>query len=184
MRPRIALVVVCLGLLCLAVLISLRRTSGLSRPQSSPGAPVAQPPPPASAALALTNYSRPETEASQATPSEPPAEDSPAARQEAYALNRINELLDLSTHDDRDSLNVILSELTNRDPRIRQAALEAATQFGSRDAIPSLEDAITQIDDVQEKAALAKAIEFLRAPTLAEAAAQKKEEAAATNGAH
>ena len=70
--------------------------------------------------------------------------------------------------DDQTSLNTILSELTNPDVEIRQAAVEAAVQFGSRDAIPNLETAQEQVTDPKEKAAIAEAIEFLKLPRLSE----------------
>ncbi len=76
-------------------------------------------------------------------------------------------------NDDAASLNQILSELANRDPRIRKAALEATIQFGSRDAIPKLTDAATQTDDPREKAAITDAIEFLKLPSLTEVMQQQ-----------
>lgn len=90
----------------------------------------------------------------------------------AYVEQRSSQLMDLAMNDDRTSLDTILSELTNRDPEIRKAALEAAIQFGSRDAIPKLADAASQTDDPNEKAALNDAIEFLKLPSLTEINAQ------------
>jgi len=63
--------------------------------------------------------------------------ETPQAKQEAYAAKRVVELQDLGMEDDPASLETILSELANRDPSIREAAVQAAVQFGSRDAIPS-----------------------------------------------
>jgi len=68
--------------------------------------------------------------------------------------------MDVAMTDDRANLDIILSELNNRDPEIRKAALEATIQFGSRDAIPKMADAASQTDDPSEKAAIADAIEF------------------------
>jgi hypothetical protein len=96
------------------------------------------------------------------------SEETAEARQRAYAEQRVAELYDLSMNDDSASLETILSELTNRDPEIRKAALEATVQFRSRDAIPRLMDAASQTDDPHEKAAIADAIEFLKLPTLSE----------------
>ena len=98
--------------------------------------------------------------------------DSPEARHQAYVDARTAELMDLGMNDDSQSLNTILSELSNRDPEIRKAAVEATVQFGSRDAIPNLTDAAAQTDDPQEKAEIMEAIQFLKLPTLSEAAAQ------------
>ena len=88
------------------------------------------------------------------------------------------ELQSLAMNDDSASLQSILEELNNRDPQIRQAALEAVVQFGSRDAIPRLQDAASQTEDPHEKAALADAIEFLKLPSLTEVLAQRNGEPA------
>jgi hypothetical protein len=97
-----------------------------------------------------------------------PSQMSPEAQHESFVDARVAELADLSSHDDPASLNTILSELTNRDPRIRQAAIDAAEQFGSQEAIPKLEDALLQTDDPDEKASLKFAIEFLKLPRAGE----------------
>ena len=68
--------------------------------------------------------------------------------------------------------NTILSELNNRDPSIREAAVDAAVQFGSRDAIPRLMEAAARTDAPEEKSAILEAIEFLKLPTLPEALGQ------------
>jgi len=94
------------------------------------------------------------------------------AQHQAYIDSRVEELMDLVMNDDPNSLDTILSELTNRDPEIRKAALEASIQFGSRDAIPKLIDAASQTDDPKEKAAIVEAIEFLKLPSLTEVIAQ------------
>jgi hypothetical protein len=104
--------------------------------------------------------------------SDDPLKATPEAKHQAYVEARAAELMDLASADDSDSLNTILSELGNRDPEIRKAALEAAVQFGSRDAIPKLEDAELQADDPHERAAIADAIEFLQLPSLSETRAQ------------
>jgi hypothetical protein len=106
-------------------------------------------------------------------------------KHEAYVTARISELIDLGMDDQRSSLDTILSELNNREPRIREAAVEAAIQFGSRDAIPVLIDAAAQTDDPKEKTALLDAAEFLKLPTLTEVTAQKNQsQPAQTNGGH
>ena len=99
--------------------------------------------------------------------------ETPQAKQEAYAAKRVVELQDLGMEDDPASLETILSELANRDPSIREAAVQAAVQFGSRDAIPKLEDAAAQTDDPEEKATILEAVTFLKLPTLTEALRQQ-----------
>src|SRR4051794_28743969 len=93
---------------------------------------------------------------------------------QAYVDARIAQLQDLAMENDSASLDTILSELANNDPEIRRAAVEATTQFGSRDAIPRLLDAAAQTDDPKEKAALNEAAEFLKLPSLTEVLAKKK----------
>ena len=63
-------------------------------------------------------------------------------------------------------------EPDGRAPRLRHAALEAAIQFGSRDAIPTLVDAAAQTDDPKEKQAFLDAAEFLKLPSLTEVMAK------------
>jgi hypothetical protein len=101
-------------------------------------------------------------------------EDSPIAKHKAYVESRVNELMELAMNDDSSSLDTILSELTNRDPEIRKAALQATIQFGSRDAIPKMLDAASQTDDPREKAEIAEAVEFLKLPSLTETLAQAR----------
>src|SRR2546430_5035409 len=86
-----------------------------------------------------------------------PTEETPEEKYAAYVSQRITELTDLGMENDSNSFNTIISELTNRDPEIRKAAMEAAIQFGSRDAIPFLKQAGLEIEDAAGKAALAKA---------------------------
>ena len=96
------------------------------------------------------------------------AEGSAEARQRTYAERRAAELMELASQDDPVSLEMILSELTNRDPEIRKAALDAVLQIRSREAIPRLMEAAEQTEDPREKVAIADAIEFLKLPTLGE----------------
>jgi len=93
---------------------------------------------------------------------------------EVYISSRVAQLQDLSMQNDAASLDAILFELSNTEPEIRKAAVDAATQFGSRDAIPRLLDAAGQTDDLKENAALNDAAEFLKLPSLTELLAQMK----------
>jgi hypothetical protein len=95
---------------------------------------------------------------------------------ENYVAGRVAELHDLAMTDDSNSLVVIISELDSRDPRIRKAALDATVQFGSRDAIPALQDELNRTDEPEEKVDLQKAIDFLALPTMSEAANAQADE--------
>jgi hypothetical protein len=88
----------------------------------------------------------------------------PPAPGPQYALQRTAELNQLAASDDPANLQTILSELNNPDPVIRKAALRATVDFGSRDAIPALSNAMASVDDPQEKVDIIKAINFLQLP--------------------
>ena len=71
-----------------------------------------------------------------------------------------------SMNDDPGSLSNILSDLTSPDKEIRAAAIEAAEQFGSSNAIPALKGVAANTDDLQEKVALLEAVDFLSLPSI------------------
>jgi hypothetical protein len=83
-----------------------------------------------------------------------------------YVLQRKMELTELGMNNDPDSLKTILSELENPEPEIRQTALSAAVSFGSKDAIPTLQNEMNWATDPQEKVDIKKAIDFLQLPRL------------------
>jgi hypothetical protein len=92
-----------------------------------------------------------------------------AEEHKAYVEAEIDKLNDLESHDDADSLHAILGDLTNSDKEIRAAAVESTIQFGSRDAIPVLQEQAAHTDDPNEKKDLLEAADFLALPTLSEA---------------
>jgi len=173
MRPKIVIIVLALGLFVFGTLFAVRQSADRSTGKSDlqptassttqPGNNVA------------TEKVQPVPEAAAVPPksgTQPAAQPATEDAHEAYVEKRSAELMDIAMTDERTNLDIILSEISNRDPEIRKAALEATIQFGSRDAIPKLADAISQTDDPNEKAALADAIEFLKLPSLTEIRAQ------------
>src|SRR5262245_48025816 len=98
----------------------------------------------------------------------------------SYTEKLIAELQDLAMEDDAASLNTILSELNNPDHAIRQAAVEATMTFGSRDAIPRLEEAVAQTENVQEKKAIQDAIDYLKLPSLTEVMQEQRSQGVQT----
>jgi len=88
--------------------------------------------------------------------------------------DQLEQLQNLAMSDSPNALSMITSELGNADPRIRNAAREAAIQFGDQSAIPALEVAITLTEDPLEKVFLRNAIEFLQLPSLTEFAKQSQ----------
>jgi len=89
----------------------------------------------------------------------------PEQRQAAIDAE-ISRLQDWSESYDTASLSNILADLTNPEKEIRDAAIEAAKQFGSTNAIPALKAAVDNTDDTQEKIDLLEAADFLSLPPL------------------
>ncbi len=67
-------------------------------------------------------------------------------------------------NNDPQSLSNILNDLTSPEKDIRLAAIEAAKQFDSTDAIPALKAAAINTTDTEEQIAMLKAAEFLALP--------------------
>lgn len=96
-------------------------------------------------------------------------------REQAKRIHkRVLELYALAMNDDTASRDAILSEFKNPEKNIRQAALEAAIQFGDRSVVPYLREAAAQTEDPREKVAILDAIDYINLPSLTEYAAQRK----------
>ena len=83
-------------------------------------------------------------------------------------------LFELGASNDADSLKKVTPSLSDSNPEIREAALEATLQFGSRDAIPILEELATKTEDRWEKIEILEAAKFLALPTFSEIRAQRR----------
>jgi hypothetical protein len=172
MRPKIVIVALLLGGFLTGIMLLFRQGSG--RPEEVPPAfPSSETNLGAAGGHALQRRVPVIAGAMDATdvPGDPgpgETEGSAEARQRTYVENRVAQLMELASQDDPASINIVLSELTNRDPEVRKAALNATLQVRSREAIPRLLEAAEQTDDPREKAAIADAIEFLKLPTLGE----------------
>jgi hypothetical protein len=115
--------------------------------------------------------SRVETPAPESNRPAPASQTSAAAGTPAYSewvQESQAKLLELSASDDPESLRSILSEFSSADPDVRKTAVTAARQFGSRDAIPYLQEAADHTDDAREKVKILDAIDFLKMPSLTE----------------
>jgi HEAT repeat protein len=97
-----------------------------------------------------------------------------------------------SMNDDPASLSNILADLTNPEKEVREAAIEAAEQFGSTNAIPTLKDLAAKTTDTEEQSALLEAAHFISLPSIfsttstpeqIQAAAQRKAEREASQPA-
>lgn len=187
MRPKVLISVLALGCVGVGLVLFLWTQAGpRAMPPPTPADPTAaatqpsdstaknselamKPVSPADAAVEAAKTATPAvTNQAPDMDDDDPLNPSPEAKHRAYVAARVNELEEMGSADDLDSLNTLLSELGNRDPEIRKAALEAIVQFDSLDAIPKLEDAELQADDPHERVAIADAIEFIKLPPITE----------------
>jgi len=191
MRSRIVLAILATGCLVIGTMLVVRQNNphtGLSPQETIPSASLPQNALPAEPQAASSGNIANEAASVEAITvsnavmhpasgaSNPAAntQEATKAAREAYVTSRISTLQDLAMDNASSSLDTILSELTNNDPQIRKAALEATIQFASRDAIPRLTEVAAETQDAEEKAALNEAIEFLKLPSLTEVLAANK----------
>lgn len=161
MRPKFVFALLLLALLVLGAAFFLKQylgnTASPPNPEIVAPAPVvsnvvavAVPPPapaPVAAAPAATNVLTPE-------------------QREAAIDAETDRLQDWSMNDDPVSLSNILADLTSPEKEIREAAIEAAKQFDSTNAIPTLKAVAANTTDTEEQIALLEAANFLSLPTL------------------
>ncbi len=88
--------------------------------------------------------------------------------------DRCTELEELGWMDDEDSLKILLAELRNPEPEIREAALDAVGNFPGKEAIPHLQALAEECEDPAQKLALLQLAEELKIPTAAEYFSRKK----------
>lgn len=176
MRPKVALSVLgACALFALALLVL--RAGLLSRSQATRSpAPLAQETEAKSGAAAESPpASTPRSAAVTASTAPAAAAKTNSAEDEAALRSRVATLARLGLMDDPASLQVILGELTNSTRAIRQAALDAAVQFGSREAIPKLKEAADATADPREKVAFLDAADYLELPSWTEIRARSKQ---------
>ena len=156
MRPKFVFALLLLALLVLAGVFPLKwhLGNGATAPAAIPapadsnaGAGIVPPsaPPPVPAASAATNTLT-------------------AEHRQAAIDAETDRLQEWSMDDDPASLANILADLTNPEKEIREAAIEAAKQFGSSNAIPTLKAVAANTTDTEEQIALLEAANFLSLP--------------------
>ena len=181
MRPKIVLAILGFGVIALAGLFILRQQHGAAT-ESPINAPplIAASSDSQQANAAKSNVTRPlgvdmNASGRSATPAiatstsnsagVSPSRGDTGLTHEEYVEKRVGELMDLGMSDDPRALKTILSELANPEAEIRQAAIEATKQFGSTDAIPALQSAMTNGVSADDRQDLKDAIEFLKLPS-------------------
>jgi len=74
--------------------------------------------------------------------------------------------MDWSRNNDPQSLSNILADLSSPQKDVREAAIEAAKQFGSTNAIPALKAAAMSATDTDEQIEMLQAANFLSLPSI------------------
>ena len=85
----------------------------------------------------------------------------------------IEQFVSLQMNSDAASLATILAGMTNAEPQIRKAALNAVIQFNDRSAIPALQKIADATSDPFEKVDILKAIDYIKLPSFTEYMAYK-----------
>ena len=83
----------------------------------------------------------------------------------ATEIARINAVIGKN---DPDSEALVLSELTNSEPQVRDLAVAAVKQLGDRSVIPALTNLAMTIADYDQRHAVMEAANFLALPTISE----------------
>lgn len=96
----------------------------------------------------------------------PPVAQAPHVWTDDERQAEIDRLQDWSRNDDPQSLSNILMDLTSSEKEVREAAIEAAKQFGSTNAIPALKAAAVNSTDTDEQIEMLQAANFLALPPL------------------
>jgi len=165
MRPKVVIVILLAGLagvtgiLLIKHLVSPPPPAPIAITEAKPAAPQTAPPiakvppsapAPVAAAPVVTNTLTPEQRQA--------AIDAETARLQQWSMN-----------DDPQSLSNILADLSSPEKEIRDAAIDAAEQFGNTNAIPVLKKLAANDGDPEEKAALLEAAHFLSLPSIFDA---------------
>ena len=151
MRPKFVFALILLAVLVSGAIFLLKQHSSTAKPETArpPATTMSVAPPvpaPSSAPVAVKTL----------TPEERQA-----------AIDAETDLLQqLSMKDDPASLSAILADLTHSEKEVREAAIEAAKQFGSSNAIPALKAVAANTTDTGEQIALLEAADFLSLPSI------------------
>ncbi|MGH7939457.1 MAG: hypothetical protein ACREFR_00105 [Limisphaerales bacterium] len=152
MRPNFVLGILLAAGLALGALAFLKRHPG----PSAPPAVVASVPAPTPMPRAIFSE-----------PTAPPPAPAPALtpeEQQAADDAEIDRLQDWSASHDPQSLSNILADLGSPEKGVREAAIEAARQFQSTNAIPALKAAAMSSTDTDEQMEMLEAANFLSQP--------------------
>ncbi|MGO9587004.1 MAG: HEAT repeat domain-containing protein [Limisphaerales bacterium] len=161
MRPKIVILILLAGLAGVTGLLLIKHrastpaAASIAITETKPAAPQAAP--------TITNVPPPAAPVAAA----PVATNTLTDAQRRAAINaETDRLQEWSMNDDPASLSNILAALTSPEKEVRQAAIVAAEQFDSTNAIPILNNLAANDADPEEKAALLDAAHFISLPSL------------------
>ena len=156
MRPKFVFVMLLLASLVLGLALYLKPHTGqVATPSASPEIAAPAPLPVSNAMMSV------------APPTAPVSTNPLTPEQRQAAIDaETDRLQEWCMSDDPVSLSNILADLTSPEKEIRDAAIEAAKQFGSTNAIPVLKAVAANTADTEEQIALLEAASFLSLPSL------------------
>jgi len=161
MRPKFVFALLLLALLALGAVFFLKQHLGNVAP--SPTSPESATPAPPPASNVMASVAPPPAP----IPAAPASTITLTPEQRQAAIDaEIDRLQDWSMNNDPASLSNILADLTSPEKEIRDAAIEAAKQFDSTNAIPTLKAVAANTADTGEQIALLEAADFLSLPSL------------------
>ena len=149
MRPKVVLFFALIAVLALAAAVSYKKRSAV-RSSNVAAAPVTN----VSPAPAVVARPSPVPARTVLTPEE----------RETMIRQETDRLAVLAMNSDPQSLSNILGDLTSPEKEIRMAAIDAAKQFDSTNAIPILRAMAADTQDPEEASAMLEAVEFLSLP--------------------
>ena len=164
MRLKIVSLILLAGLAGVIGILLIKQPQGAPPPAAAPIAITETKPAAPQTAPVITNVPPPATAPVAAAPVATNAL-TPEQRQAAIDAET-DRLQQWSMNDDPASLSSILADLTNSEKEVRKAAIEAAEQFGSTNAIPILKNLAANDEDPEEKAALLEAANFISLPSI------------------
>jgi hypothetical protein len=154
MRPKIVILIllVAIGLLALAAVMNRRK------PTAEPPPPeVTELPPPAPMATTKVQPNLADTNAMAIT----------EQLREAEMAKQLDEVRELQAEGwaSPTTTSLLLSKITNQEPEVRKAAVEALVQLHATDAVPGLEQALAHLENPRDKVTVMDAIDYLKLPT-------------------
>lgn len=163
MRPKVVIIVLAMGFLVLGLVAVLKGVGGKNN-----------------AAGEISTTSQPVGSAAASSGTNQPFSASRGANSVIVSDQMRAALIDRETEEIRDLFNqadgsnnveviaAILAKLSHPEVEVRRAALDALRQLDDTNAVPGLEKAVENTQDLREKVAILDAIDYIKMPSLTE----------------